>query len=65
LTGFSAGIAHRQDPQRMTLAASTSLTSRGVMNGALEQRTTKDLHRGGELGCESLPFVDGLLSCHR
>ena len=64
LTGFPAGVTHCQDRKRMTLAACALQTSRGVMSGALEQRTAENSVCGGEPGCEFISFADGLLSCH-
>jgi hypothetical protein len=49
----------------MSLAASAFVTSRGVMDGALEQRTSQDANRRGESGCELFTLANGLLSCHR
>jgi hypothetical protein len=62
---LSAGITHGEDPERMALAAGALGTTRGVMDGALEQRSAEDVRGGGKLGGELLSFADGLLSCHR
>ena len=45
----------------MAFAAGTFRTTRGVMDGALEQRAAKDSIWGGELGCE-LYLVCGWLA---
>ena len=37
LAVLSAGITHRENPERMALAAGALGASRGVMDGALEQ----------------------------
>ena len=65
LAVFSTGITNRKNPKRMPLATSAFLTSRGVMNRALEQRATEDANRWGKLGCQFFPFADGLFSCHQ
>jgi len=65
LARFSAGITNRKNPKRMSLATSAFLTSRGVMDSALEQRATEYANRRGELGYKFFPFADGLLSCHQ
>jgi len=44
----------------MALATGALQTSRGVMDGALEQRSAKDTRCEGELGCQLFPFADGL-----
>ena len=49
----------------MAFTAGAFQTSRGVMDGSLEQRATKDPTGGGELGCEFIALASCLLSCHR
>ena len=42
LAGLSAGIAHCENRKRMALPAGALLTSRGMMDGALEERAAED-----------------------
>jgi hypothetical protein len=64
LARFAAGITHGEDSKRVALAAGALRTSRGVVDGALEQGAAQDLCRGGELGGESFALAEGLVSCH-
>jgi hypothetical protein len=61
LARFSARIAHGEDPQRVALAAGAFRTSRGVVDGAMEQGAAQDLGWGAELGGESFALADDLV----
>jgi hypothetical protein len=65
LAGFAAGITHGEDPKRVALAAGALGTSRGVVDGALEQGAAQELCRGGELFGETIALAQGLVSCHQ
>lgn len=65
LAVFAARVSHGKDPERMALAAGTLGTTRGVMDGALKQRSAEGIGGGGKLGGELFPFARGLLPCHR
>ena len=56
----SAGIADGQHPDEMAFTASTDGAAGAMADAAAEQRATKDLGGGGELGSE---LVAGVNDC--
>ena len=64
MAGFGAGIVDVEHPERMAFAAGALGAATGVMNGALQQGTAKNLGQTGQSGGEFVAALDGLFACH-